>query len=199
METTVPPEAIIDVAHDDADNPRCPGCGGAVGVTATYCMHCDADFEAVRSPVDAPGGGEPSTSTLGLRLDSNGLVDDTLTVVVGVLGGLVVGAVGTVVLLILTDSAVGVWVGLFGWLVTTAHLATRPSVQEAVSTAADGVALVLLLAPFVVLAPANGEADPAARVVVFATLLGAVTLPAAAIAGVGALASRYVPDGENAD
>lgn len=186
------------MTHGDADDPRCPECGGAVGVTATYCMHCDADFEAPRSPFDAPGDGDPGESTPGLRLTPDGLVDDTLTAVIGVVGGLVVGVIGTVLLLILTDSAVGVWVGLLGWLVATAHLVTRRSVQQAVSTAAYGVALALLLVPFVVLAPTN-DADLGARVVVFATLLGAMILPAAAIAGVGVVASRYVPDAGDAD
>jgi len=83
--------------------------------------------------------------------------------------------------------------------VTTAHLVTRPSVQDAVARAAYGVALALLFVPFVVLAPANSEADLWTRVAVFVTLLGAVTLPAAAIAGLGVFASRYVPDAENAD
>jgi len=102
-------EATIDVTRGDADDPRCPACGDAVGVTATYCLHCGAEFDAVRLPFDALDDPTPSP-----RLDSDGLVDDTLTVVVGVVGGLAVGVVGTVVLLILTDSAVGVWIGCSG-------------------------------------------------------------------------------------
>ena len=26
------------------DDPRCPECGGPIGQTATYCMHCSADL-----------------------------------------------------------------------------------------------------------------------------------------------------------
>jgi hypothetical protein len=33
-----------------ATDPRCPECNEPVGTTASYCMHCDAQFDA---PVDA--------------------------------------------------------------------------------------------------------------------------------------------------
>lgn len=35
-------------------DPRCPACGEKVSATATWCMHCSADFDA---PVDAERGG----------------------------------------------------------------------------------------------------------------------------------------------
>jgi hypothetical protein len=45
-------------------DPVCPECGDAVGSTSTYCMHCDAEFDA---PIDASEftGGSATTDQTG--------------------------------------------------------------------------------------------------------------------------------------
>lgn len=187
------------------DDPRCPDCGGPVGPAATYCLHCSADLTG-RGPVDAaelPGeggtaGGERAVMDVSTAagtsaehpLDPDGVVDNTLTVLVGIVGGLVVGLVGTVVLLFLTGSGWALLAGLVGWLGATAYLVRRRYVMDAVAKSAYGLALVLLAAP---LGALTLEAGLLERGTVFLALLFAVGIPAAVVAGVGWVAARFVP------
>ena len=187
---------------DELVDPRCPDCGEPVGTTATYCMHCSADLTG-RGPVGAAdlgvdtgtttrpttGGGEDDGGGL---LDPDGIVDDSLTAVVGVVGGLVVGFVATLSLLFF-DAGLAL-LGVVAWLGSTVYLVHLHKVQEAVSKAAYGVALVLLLVPLVPLSPAvetSGAGDRVVGVVVLGVLFGG---PALVAAGVGYVASRYVPE-----
>jgi hypothetical protein len=204
---------------DTPSDPRCPECGGKIGATATYCMHCSADLTDERRAADADADGvwdgaelDPPQSTdaptdgdagaTGGLLDPEGLVDDSLTVVVGILGGIVVGVVGTVVLGIVTGSAAGVGFGVVAWLVTTAYLVRQRTVQGAVSKSGYSVAVVLLLVPLVAVSPVvDVEGGLSGRSGLFVVLLLFVVVPAAIAAGIGWLASRYVPtdpgDGES--
>jgi hypothetical protein len=202
-------------------DPRCPDCGEPVGTTATYCMHCSADLTG-RGPVDAAdlrGGtasagvaasatgdtsvstdtgestetGETGTTTSsedGGLLDPDGVVDDSLTVVVGVVGGLVVGLVATFALLFF-DAGLAL-LGVVVWLGATVYLVRRRTVQAAVSKAAYGVAVVLLFVPLIPLSPAVETSTGGDRVVGVLTVL--VGVPALVAAGVGYLASRFVPE-----
>lgn len=188
-------------------DPRCPDCGGAVGTTATYCMHCSADLTG-RGPVDGAdegdvGGGDGDRGGHGGRsdhgdggdsslLDPDGLLDDSLTVAVGVVGGLVVGIVATFALLFF-DAGLAL-LGVVVWLGATVYLVRLRTVQEAVSRAAYGVALVLLLVPLVPLSPAVETSSGGDRVVGVVVLGVLVGIPALVAAGVGYLASRYVPE-----
>lgn len=208
----------------DADeDPRCPECGEPIGVRATYCMHCSADLTAERAAADADGDGAwdrstaetedgpdaggdydvvdvtaASASTADERrtelLDPDGVLDDTLTVLVGILGGVVVGVVGTLVLLIVTGSGWALGFGLAAWLIATAYLVRRRTVQGALAKSGYAVALVLLAVPLVALSPVvDVDGGPGERAGLFLTLVLFVALPAGVAAGVGWLASRYVP------
>ncbi|QGX93981.1 hypothetical protein EI982_03895 [Haloplanus rallus] len=42
---------------DSTADPRCPNCGGPIGRTATYCMHCSADLTEERAAADADDDG----------------------------------------------------------------------------------------------------------------------------------------------
>jgi len=195
----------------DQDDPRCPECGGPIGQTATYCMHCSADLTAEQEAADTDGdetwdqseattdrrGPPASTSTDdGQLLDPDGLVDNTLTVVVGIGGGIVVGVVGTVVLLLLTGSALSLLFGLVGWLGSTAYLVRRRTVQGAVAKSGYAVALVLLLVPVVAVSPVvTVEGGIGERGSLFFVLLLLVAVPAGIAAVVGFVAARFVPDG----
>lgn len=179
-------------------------------MTAAYCMYCSADLTAQQECADTNGDGfwddreaEDTQETGGLRsaadsatddgglLAPDGVVDNTLTAVVGLAGGLVVGLVATTVLLILTGSGWGVGIGLVAWLAATAHLVRRRTVREVVARTAYAVSLVLLLVPFVAFGPSSGATELGTRVVVFAAMLAGVAVPAAIAAGVGFAVSRF--------
>jgi len=206
------------------EDPRCPECGGPIGQTATYCMHCSTDLTDELEADDADDDGawdgtEPSAAGDGVAsgaeqtsapagaadastsagddklLADDGLVDNTLTVVVGIVGGIVVGLVGTTVLLIVTESALAVVFGLLAWLGSTAYLVRRRTVQGAVSKGAYAVAVVLLVVPLVALSPVVGvDGGVGERGGLFVVLLVFVAVPAGFAAVVGFVASRFVPD-----
>jgi hypothetical protein len=212
----------------DPDDPRCPECGGKIGQTATYCMHCSADLTEERAAADRDADGtwdqaeagvsspQPADPTLsaddfgellggdgsggesGGLLAADGFVDDTLTVVVGILGGLVVGVVGTFVLATVTASGWSLAFGAAAWLVATAYLVRRSTVQAAISKGAYAVAGVLLLVPIVALSPVvSVDGGVEARGGLFFVLFVFVAAPALVAAAIGWVASRFVP--ENAD
>ena len=124
-------------------------------------------------------------------LAPDGLVDNALTAVVGLAGGLVVGLIATTVLLLLTGSSWGVWIGLVAWVAATAHLVRRRTVRDAVARTAYAVSLVLLLVPFAAFGPSSEATDLGTRAVVFAAMLAGVTVPAAVAAGFGFAVSRF--------
>lgn len=144
----------------DPADPRCPECDGPVGATPVYCMHCGADLVA-DSPDSADvtdaddfgrEGGAPSDSTDvghdGL-LDPDGTIDDSLTVVVGVLGGGVVGLLTFVLFGLATASAWSLFLGFIAGLGATVHLIRRRSVGDAIARAGYGIALLVFVFPVV--------------------------------------------------
>lgn len=197
-----------DEMAEAADDPRCPECGEPIGQTATYCMHCSTDLtdelEAADADEDgtwdaasaAPGEsqGPPVTEESGQLLDPDGLVDNTLTVLVGIGGGVVVGVVGTVVSLLATGSGWALPFGLVAWLGATAYLVRRRTVQGAVSRTGYAVAVVLLLVPLVALSPVvSVDGGLWERGGLFFVLFVFVLIPAAIAAALGWVAARFVP------
>ncbi|AGN00514.1 hypothetical protein L593_02815 [Salinarchaeum sp. Harcht-Bsk1] len=175
----------------DADQSLEAGAGGAA--------ESGARGAAESGTGDAAGSGTDGTATSvdqhdGL-LDPQGIVDDALTVVVGILGGIVVGLVATVVLLILTGSGWALLFGFVGWLGATAYLVRRRTVQGAISKSAYAVAAVFLLIPLVVASPViHVEGGVEDRVEGFLVLLVLVAFPAGVAAVVGFVAARFVPE-----
>lgn len=203
---------------DAPADPRCPECGGKIGMTATYCMHCSADLTAERAAADLDddgtwdvGTGTGTTAQEGSatdKLDSlldvdgvvdeplapDGVLDDTLTVLVGIGGGLVVGVLATIVLAMLTGSGWALLVGVAAWLVATAYLVRRSTVQGAVAATGYAVAVALLLVPLVALSPAvEVDGGVGERGALFAVLLVFVAVPAGVAAVIGWVASRFRP------
>ncbi|MFB6135848.1 MAG: zinc ribbon domain-containing protein [Halobacteriaceae archaeon] len=191
-----------------ADDPRCPECGEPIGRTATYCMHCSADLTDEREAADANEDGvwdSPDAASADAReqaagersgrlLRPDGLVDDTLTVVVGIGGGIVVGAVGTAVLLLVTESGWALVLSLAAWLGVTAYLVRRRTVQDAVSKSGYAVAIVLSLVPVIALSPAvSVDGGSGGRGGLFLVLLLFSAVPAGIAAAIGWAASRFVP------
>ncbi|WP_254523456.1 hypothetical protein [Natrinema caseinilyticum] len=206
----------------EADDPRCPDCGEPVGQTATYCMHCWADIpdgSAVAGPGEdgvaeseesAAGTSPRSTGRTGATtpadshagsdrsglLDPHGIVDNTLTAVVGIVGGLLVGVVGTFVLAIVAGGGVAGIFGLVTWVGATVYLVRCRTVQEAVAKSGYAVAIVLLFVPVIAFSPfVTVEGGLGARGGFFVVLLVFVTVPAAVAAGIGWVASKFVPEG----
>ena len=203
------------------DDLRCPECGEPIGQTATYCMHCSADLTAEhgrgdtdgdetwdRTDVEATGfradtgtsrslidriRGAPTPGGQWLAPDS--VADNALTVAVGIAGGLLVGVFGTVVLGALTGSVWAILFGFLGLLVATAYLVRRRTVQGAVAKSGYAVAVVLLVAPLVAFSPVMGvDGGVVERVGLFGVLLVVAVIPAAIAAGLGYVASRFVPE-----
>jgi len=231
---------------DSTTDPRCPNCGGPIGRTATYCMHCSADLteeraaadvdddgvwdgaeaevgtgtaagaaesqesagvgaavatygRRIRDAVDGSGATAETKRKTGRLLAPDGVVDDTLTGLVGAVGGLVVGVVGTVVLGFLTGSGLAVPLGFIAWLGATAYLVRRRTVQDAVAKSGYAVAVVLLSVPVVALSPAVPvDGGLGERGGLFVVLVMFVGVPAAIAATVGLIASRFVPDSPGA-
>jgi len=225
---------------DAADDPRCPECGGSIGQTATYCMHCSADLTDERAAADAdgdgawdrtdaaptssqesaagPGGpspgsggtateygrriadaiaGAPSTggAETGRLLAPDGIVDNTLTAVVGIVGGVVVGVAGIAVLGILTGSEWAVAFGLVAWLGATAYLVRRRTVQGAIAASGYAIAIVLSSVPVIALSPVvSVDGGIEGRGGLFLALLFFVAVPAGIAAAIGWIASQFVPD-----
>jgi hypothetical protein len=155
----------------------------------------------------ATGGGRPITDAIGdfvatdtgdsgQLLAPDGLVDDTLTALVGVVGGIVVGVVGTVVLGFVTGSGWAVIFGLVAWLGATTYLVRCRTVQAAISKGSYGVALVLLLVPVIALSPVTPvDGGIEERGGLFLVLFVFAAVPAGVAAAVGWIASRFVPNG----
>jgi hypothetical protein len=162
----------------------------------------DSGGESADTGGSVPGGGASQSGTADPDagtaeeadlLDPDGIVDDTLTALVGIVGGIVVGAVGTLVLIALTGSAWGVGFGLLAWLAATAYLVRRRTVQAAVSRSAYAVSLVLLLVPVIALSPLMND-GLGERGGLLVALLVFVAVPAGIAAAIGWLASRFVPE-----
>ncbi|WP_276257751.1 zinc ribbon domain-containing protein [Haloglomus litoreum] len=203
------------MVESDPD-PRCPECGGPIGATATYCMHCSADLteelaaadidgdgawdqfpDDATGPEGAAGWGDGTSAGAGGEsggqlLDPDGLADNALTILVGIVGGAIAGLVGTVVLGVVTSSGYGVLFGIVAWLVTTAYLVRQRTVQGAVSKSGYAIALVLLLVPLVAFSP--GATVDGSRGGLAAVLLAVVLVPATIAAVVGWVAGKFVPD-----
>lgn len=194
--------------EDTVDDPRCPECGGPIAAKATECLHCGvalatSDPVPGTAPSDHPAeaqtrGNEASTNVstasgtpVDHPLDPEGVMDNTLTVIVGILGGLIIGVIGTIVLIVLTDSAWGAAFGFAAWLGATAYLVRRRYLMDAVSKTAYGITAVLLVVPAIAVV---FEGDLAARAGGFFVLLIVVAIPAGIAAAIGWFASRYVPE-----
>lgn len=195
------------VLEDTLDDPRCPECGGPIAATASECLHCGADLSTsdplpgTQAPAHAGGTRSQGSDTfqnvatasgtpVEHPIDPEGVMDNTLTVIVGILGGLIIGVLGTVVLLFLSQSAWGAAVGFAAWLGTTAYLVRRRYLLDAVSKAAYGIAAVLLLVPAIAVV---FEGDMAVRGMSVFVILLIVAIPAGIAAAIGWFASRYVP------
>ena len=153
------------------------------------------DSAPTYDPLEDEGGDATSTDAGEQLLDPDGFVDNTLTVVVGIVGGIVVGIVGTIALLVITGSGWGALLGIVAWLGSTAFLVRQRTVQGAVEKSGYAVAVVLLLIPLVAFSPlADVDGGLTGRGTFFLGALLAVSIPAGIAAVVGWIAGRFAPD-----
>jgi hypothetical protein len=160
-----------------ATDPRCPECDEPVGTTATYCMHCDAEFDA---PVDAGdtdseiARGDTGTQTsddtvdgagtaesdrsvrtdlttweqrLSRWLGPDGWIDDSLTVLLAIGAGLVIGPLTIIVLALLRGSLWSLAVGFVVLNGSIAHLANQRTVYGTVRGGCFGISALLVVLP----------------------------------------------------
>jgi hypothetical protein len=156
----------------------------------------EGDASPTYNPLENAGGDAAATTdTGGQVLDPDGIVDNTLTVIVGILGGIVVGIVAIITLAIVTDSPWGVLLGIVAWLGSTGYLVRRRTVQGAIEKSGYAAAVVLLLIPLVAFSPlASVEEGLTGRGLFFLTALAVVSVPAIIAAVVGWTAGRFAPD-----
>jgi hypothetical protein len=127
-------------------------------------------------------------------LDPDGLVDNTLTIVVAIASGLIIGLISTIVSVALFGG-VGLLVGLLVWLVGTAYISRQRTVQGALSIGAYGVAAALLSVSLIPLGPQTSvEGGLGGRLTTSMITLVFMLFPAGMAAGVGWFADRFVPE-----
>lgn len=164
------------------------------GVESTSDVDPTDDFDPTAS---GTAGGTTTTGETGGGglLSPDSFLDNALTVVVGIVGGIVVGIVATAVTLAVTGSLWALGFGFLTWLVATAYLVRRRTVQGAISKSAYAVALVLLSIPFVAVSPVFPvEGGVESRVQILVGGFGVVAVPAVFTLVVGWIAGRFVPE-----
>jgi len=204
-------DADDDGAWDESDPVSAPNDDGFVSVgddsgseagttantgTAANAGSARGTVDEAEGTVSSPTAGGADTGPSEQLLDPDGLVDNTLTVAVGIAGGIVVGLMGTTVLGFITGSAWALLFGFVAWLGSTAYLVRRRTVQGAVAKSGYAVAVVLMLTPLIALSPAvDIDGGLAERGSTFLLLLVFSAFPAGIAAAVGWIASRFVPEG----
>lgn len=157
-------------------DPRCPECDEPVGTTASYCMHCDAEFDApvnagntdsetVTGHTETPADDSPTDDTeveessqpgntlttweqrLSGLLGPDGWVDNSLTIVIAMGAGFLIGPLVAIVLALLTGSFWSIAVGFVVLIGSTAFLANQRTVYGTVRGGCFGISGLLVVLP----------------------------------------------------
>ena len=195
----------------NAPDPRCPECGEPIGMTSAFCMYCSADLtdysedailgtDEQRGDTQQPSPSHASTPTENTTtgeqplLDSDRARNTFLTAGVGLVGGFIVGVLLLIFVTGMLSATLGIATGFLVWLGTTIYFAKRRTVQEAVSKAAYGIAVTLLLYALIPFSSTWEANSMSTRLTDFVGLLVILAIPVAIVTGVGRLAGRYVPE-----
>lgn len=183
-------------------DPECPACGEPVSAWADYCMHCEADLPTGDGTVGAGGavagsGDAEAEFTTGEGdgdrglLHPDGLLDDTLTTVVGVVAGVVAGILVTTAVVFALPGGWPFLVGVVAWVGVTVAVVRNRSMAGGASTACYLVALALLALPVVLGGTAPMAESGVENQVGFAVVLAVFAWPVAGVlAVVGWLVGR---------
>lgn len=203
-------------------DPRCPECGGPVGSTSIYCMHCGAEFpEGAAVGDDGSGAWRPDDSAdvsdaddvswggaaeatvergserglLARLLDPDGAVDDSLTVFVGAGVGVVAGVLVLFTVLFATSHEVSLLAGFAAWIGLTVYLSRQRSVFGALRLGCYVLAVVILLSPLSLLSPLldTTSGTYAERVAVVVVFEAVAVVPAGVLLVAGYLAGHARP------
>ena len=143
------------------------------------------------------GGGAGGGGFLRDLFAPDGLLDDSLTVVVGAGAGLLAGVLALFVVLVATGHEVALLAGFVVWLAVTAVLVRQRTVFGAVRLGCYALAVLLLVAPVTALSPVvtvdGGFGSRVALVLIFEAL---ALIPVAVLLVAGFLAGRARPDEE---
>jgi hypothetical protein len=147
---------------------RCPECGDPVGKTASYCMHCDAEFDTPVAGGDSEkrAGDDPTDDTetavsddtyettlttweqrLSRWLGPDGWIDNSLTIVIAIGVGFLLGPLAAIVLALLTGSLWSIVVGFVVLIGATAFLANQRTVYGTVRGGCFSVSALLVILP----------------------------------------------------
>lgn len=149
--------------------------------------------ESVSPETATPTDEHESASPSGGILDSNGLLDRAVIVVIAVITGFVSGVP---VWLVVSGVSVGVGLaaGILVWIGAGAYLIRRRTLNAAVSKAAYVIAIAIMSVSLVVFTPTWRSDVVVTLPVDFVLLAVLCAIPAAVVGGVGVLAERYIPE-----
>lgn len=152
--------------------PRCPECDKSVGIRSSYCMHCGAEYESPvgvesdQDVIDTQESNDLTTETgdqdsrqstrfelstweqrLRTWIGPDGWIDDSLTIVIAIGAGLLMGPLAGLIVAMATGSLWSLGIGVVVWLGATAYLANHRTVYGAVRGGCFGVAGLLFIVP----------------------------------------------------
>jgi len=186
-----------------ARDPVCPECGEGVGSTSTYCMHCDAEFDApaTRTAASAGGGdaasGSKRSDAASADATPNAVVDygttgegydgdhplDGAARVVGLALTVLLGLAATFTLVIAFAQRASIWLplallALAGTAALCVHVWRLPTGRGALARALylDAAGLVVVPVAFGLLADAD---DSVTVGVILAVVFGGIGVVAA--------------------
>lgn len=181
-------------------------------MTATYCMHCDAEFAApvgAEESADSPShtdtedvsGTDSLTVSGAVSPDLNGWeqrvatwvgpdgwIDDSLTIVIGTAAGVGIGLSTAILVAMLTGSLWALAIGALTWAGGTAYIANNRTVYGALRGACYILAPLLLSIPigFIVWIAEN-PLSQLGTLLAFELVVSIVAVP---LLGIGRIAER---------
>ena len=156
-------------------DPTCPSCEEPVGATAEWCMHCYVDLPDGPDGVTSPTYETHDPDADEYLLDPEGILDNTLTLGVGLAAGVLASVILAFGLFLVLHSLWGILLGLVGGIAVTAQIARQPSVSDGVWWGGVLVAGSLLVFPFIAFSPGMTGGSLGGRIFLF-VMIGMIAL-----------------------
>lgn len=186
----------------NAEDTRCPECGEPVSATATYCLHCYADLPAgdadrgdTPEEVRATASHGATAGTDATRTDSTdagsgwlspaSLLDDSMTVAVGLVGGLLAAVVVSVALVWVLPDVLPLLVGAAAGVGTAVHVARTRTVFGATRKAGYLLAALLAASPALFAFTAEMQENALGERLGLLVVLGVFVWPVALVLAAG--------------
>lgn len=187
------------------DQCQCPDCGEQTDAAGDYCSHCGGSIEMVTADDDqtlSPRSFDASFDIEvaqrdddgdGRWLDPDGLLDGSLTIVVGAGFGVVSGVLAVLLGIGLIGSIWGSLAGIVVLLGATGLLLSRDSVYHTTRLGCYTTALLLVCLPLLAVTDVVQNGDFVGRITLFGIGELFAGTGAALIAGAGYLAGKRAP------